>query len=212
MTQALIVDGYALFRASVRDILHATGFFSDILEAANSGEFISSAASDNSVSLAVIHPRSIGLSETDCLNLTGRVMKNTHILLFRDGETPIASSANDPRVTILPRAANCDDVTKAVEAIKTTAALAPAVTHRTARTQNPAPVGSDIARNLSYRQRQVMAMVAEGLANKEIAHRLGIAEGTVKAHIHAVFRALGVTNRTQAVIRFGSALRMAAAC
>ena len=57
-------------------------------------------------------------------------------------------------------------------------------------------------RNLSRRQREIINMVADGLANKEIAARLGIAEGTVKAHMHAVFKALGVTNRTQAVVLY----------
>ena len=58
---------------------------------------------------------------------------------------------------------------------------------------------------LSYRQKQILSMAADGLPNKEIAARLSIAEGTVKAHMHAIFKVLGVSNRTQAVIRYGAA-------
>ena len=58
------------------------------------------------------------------------------------------------------------------------------------------------ARRITRRQQQVIGMVSEGLANKEIAARLGIAEGTVKAHVHTVFRALGTTNRTQAALAY----------
>ena len=51
---------------------------------------------------------------------------------------------------------------------------------------------------LTSRQLQVLELVAEGLSNKSIAHRLRISEGTMKMHIAAAFRAIGATNRTQA--------------
>jgi DNA-binding NarL/FixJ family response regulator len=53
---------------------------------------------------------------------------------------------------------------------------------------------------LSEREREVLAMVAEGLPNKLIATRLAISEKTVKAHLTNVFRTIGVTDRTQAAL------------
>jgi DNA-binding NarL/FixJ family response regulator len=53
---------------------------------------------------------------------------------------------------------------------------------------------------LSGREREVLAMVAEGLPNKLIAQRLGISEKTVKAHLTSVYRQIGVTDRTQAAL------------
>jgi DNA-binding NarL/FixJ family response regulator len=55
-------------------------------------------------------------------------------------------------------------------------------------------------RNLSPRETEVLDLVAAGLANKQIARRLGISERTVKAHLTAVFQELGVTDRTQAAL------------
>jgi two-component system, NarL family, nitrate/nitrite response regulator NarL len=49
---------------------------------------------------------------------------------------------------------------------------------------------------LTARQREIMLIVAEGLSNKEIARRLNISEGTVKIHLHQIFRHLGISNRT----------------
>jgi DNA-binding NarL/FixJ family response regulator len=46
----------------------------------------------------------------------------------------------------------------------------------------------------------VLQLVAQGLANKQIARRLGISERTVKAHLTNVFSALGVSDRTQAAL------------
>jgi len=51
--------------------------------------------------------------------------------------------------------------------------------------------------HLTPREREVAVMAASGLPNKRIAGRLGLAEGTVKLHLHSAFRKLGVSNRTQ---------------
>jgi DNA-binding NarL/FixJ family response regulator len=54
--------------------------------------------------------------------------------------------------------------------------------------------------DLSAREREVLDLVAEGLANKQIAHRLGITERTVKVHVGNVFRRIGVSDRTSAAL------------
>jgi len=53
---------------------------------------------------------------------------------------------------------------------------------------------------LTERQTEVLRLIAEGCSNKEIARRLDLSENTVKIHVSAVFRALGVNNRTQAAV------------
>jgi DNA-binding NarL/FixJ family response regulator len=57
-----------------------------------------------------------------------------------------------------------------------------------------------IPTSLTPREREVLTLLADGLANKQIARRLGIAEKTVKAHLTRVFAALDVTDRTQAAL------------
>jgi DNA-binding NarL/FixJ family response regulator len=54
--------------------------------------------------------------------------------------------------------------------------------------------------SLTERETSVLRLVAEGLANKEIARRLSISEKTVKAHLNNVFAKLGVHSRTEAAI------------
>ena len=53
---------------------------------------------------------------------------------------------------------------------------------------------------LTGRQAQVLALLVRGLSNREIATRLGLSEGTVKIHATAIFKALGVSSRTQALV------------
>ena len=54
--------------------------------------------------------------------------------------------------------------------------------------------------HLTPRQRDVLALLCEGLPNKLICRRLNIASGTVKAHISSILRELGVSSRLQAVV------------
>ena len=57
--------------------------------------------------------------------------------------------------------------------------------------------------DLTPQQFRVLSMLLSGLLNKQIAFELDVSEATVKAHVTAVLRKLGVTNRTQAVLRVG---------
>lgn len=59
---------------------------------------------------------------------------------------------------------------------------------------------SNGAKKLTNRQSQVLELVAQGMSNKQIAYEMGVSEATVKLHINALLRAVGATNRTQAVI------------
>jgi len=78
----------------------------------------------------------------------------------------------------------------------------------------PAAIGAHPAElGLTERQTQVLALMVRGLSNREIAARLGLSEGTVKIHATAIFKALGVSSRTQALVavaRYGIDLEQAA--
>lgn len=58
-------------------------------------------------------------------------------------------------------------------------------------------------RELTPQQFRVLQMVGAGQLNKQIAHELGVSEATIKAHMTAIMRKLGVSNRTQAVLLAG---------
>ncbi len=75
--------------------------------------------------------------------------------------------------------------------------------------QEPRAAGEDereIARRISEltpQQFRVLQMLSTGLLNKQIAWELGVSEATVKAHMTAILRKLGASNRTQAVLLAG---------
>jgi len=48
---------------------------------------------------------------------------------------------------------------------------------------------------LSGREQEILFLLGEGMANKEIAHRLGLAEGTVRIHVHNIYQKTGIPSR-----------------
>lgn len=75
----------------------------------------------------------------------------------------------------------------------------PAVDRNTSKEAPRSAQAANLAR-LTPRQRDVLALIAEGLSNKEIGEHLSIAETTTKIHVAALMRALGVRNRTEAAV------------
>ena len=61
--------------------------------------------------------------------------------------------------------------------------------------------GSHSVMNLSKREKEVLGLLAQGLSNPEIGHRLFISPVTVKVHVHHIFEKLGVKSRAEATLR-----------
>jgi DNA-binding NarL/FixJ family response regulator len=62
---------------------------------------------------------------------------------------------------------------------------------------------------LTERQRQIAMLACQGLSNKELAQILGLAEGTVKIHLNAIYTKLGVRSKIALMVRFGTLRRVA---
>lgn len=60
---------------------------------------------------------------------------------------------------------------------------------------------SNTARQVTFRERQIISLVAEGKTNKEIAFQLLLTEGTIKEYLNRIFRKFGVSNRTELAVR-----------
>lgn len=87
-----------------------------------------------------------------------------------------------------------EQVVRAVEVVQKGELVAPRQLLRYLLSQDETPEVDD----LSVRQREILEMVAEGLSNAEIAGRLYLSESTIKQHLRAAYKLLGVRNRTEA--------------
>lgn len=101
--------------------------------------------------------------------------------------------------------ASAADIVAAVRAVFHGEAVCPPHLCRTlfryvARMAREMPVRSSTSRSgLTLRQQQLVALVAKGLTNKEIASRLNLSEFTVRNHIHRILKQVDAGSRSQAV-------------
>lgn len=109
----------------------------------------------------------------------------------------ITAALDAGAVGYLLKDAAADDV---VRGIRAAAEGGAPLDPRAARALLDAAAAPDPLEGLSPRERDVLALLLEGLPNKLIARRLGITEKTVKTHLTSVFRTIGVTDRVQAVL------------
>ena len=72
----------------------------------------------------------------------------------------------------------------------------PSYDQSASRGQGSIAITENMLTVLTDRERQIMALVSEGLPNKEIGRRLNIAGGTIKVHLHHIFQKLEISNRT----------------
>ena len=99
----------------------------------------------------------------------------------------------------LPRSASADAIVAAVEAAAAGLVVLPTEALHNAHSATPAAHAPPGPPTLTAREAQILALLADGLVNKQIAARLGISRHTVKSHLDALFHKLGVTTRAEAV-------------
>lgn len=127
------------------------------------------------------------------------------ILLLSDDTQNAAALQAHPNLVWgwLPLDTSADELTAAVRAVyQGLWVIAPAFRRAVlAESASPARLSADseLVESLTARESQVLQGLAQGLANKQIAHQLGISENTVKYHISSIYAKLGAANRTEAV-------------
>ena len=106
----------------------------------------------------------------------------------------------------VPKSANPADISAALHAVMAGDLWVPVLWQKQIFEQQHQDAENDLdlaakVAQLTHQQYKVLYYLTEGWLNKQIAYDLHISEATVKAHITAIFRKLGVTNRTQVVIQ-----------
>jgi DNA-binding NarL/FixJ family response regulator len=105
---------------------------------------------------------------------------------------------------VISAAASADEIAAAVHAVGEGLWVgAPGLVKTLMRPQRRGDVAGEesVIESLTAREREVLQLMAEGLANKQIALRLSISEHTVKFHLSSLYGKLGVASRTEAVKR-----------
>lgn len=186
----LLVDDHPLFRdgfAQMARVLRPHWTLAYAASAAEALSILSQIAPD----LAIID---IGLPGDDGFILLKAIAERAPAM-----PQVLISGRNDAAVRVRAQACGARAYIVKTMAPETIVSLLDAVINGSIRFGTDEPIG-DVP-TLTRRQAEILDLLAEGHGNKEIRHRLGIAERTVRAHLTELFQLLGAHSRTQALIR-----------
>ncbi len=205
MPQLLIADDHPLFRAALRSAAAEAADDVSTCEAASLDEVLKilEARPDIDLVLLDLHmPGNHGLAGLAAIRAQYPAVA---VALVSANEDPqiIRRALDHGAAAYIPKSAGLEELRDAIRTVLGCEEwLPPAVRPAVARARS-APGDADLAARLASltpQQFRVLALVAEGLLNKQIADRLDVQERTIKAHLSAIFEKLGARNRTQASV------------
>ncbi|MBK6954426.1 MAG: response regulator transcription factor [Actinomycetales bacterium] len=194
----VLVDDHRLVRAGLRGIIDAAADLTVVGEAADGSEALAvvRAAQPDVVLMDLSMPGVDGIEGTARLRDAGESARVVVLTSFVEHDRVTAALAAGAVGYLLEDS----DPRDVLEAIRSAAAGHAPLDARVARALLPSSKPADPAAALSGREREVLLLVAQGMANKQVARQLGISERTVKAHLGNVFRHIGVADRTSAAL------------
>jgi DNA-binding NarL/FixJ family response regulator len=206
--RVLLVDDQALFREGLRTLLSIYPELDIVGEAANGLEALQQVESlrPDVVLMDLRMPILDGVTATRQLKEV-RPSSRVIILTTFDDDEHVFDGLRAGAVGYLLKDVSSE---KLVEAIRTTARggsflqpniAAKLVAEFARMDETPAAQPQQLIDPLSQRELEILALVAAGASNKEIAAKLYIAEGTVKNHVTNILSKLGVRDRTQAALQ-----------
>jgi DNA-binding NarL/FixJ family response regulator len=198
--KVLVADDHAIFRQGLRVVLGDLDQTVQILEAADFGEALAIAKDAPDLSLLLADLRMPQMDGFEGLRALRRLLPRTPIMVLSASEeaADLFGALESGASGYLPKSAPAPVILDALRLVLAGGVYVPRdlvsgggkLFARPAATPSRGGV-------LTPRQHEVLALIADGHSNKEIAHRIGTSEGTVKVHITAIMRALGVRNRVQ---------------
>jgi DNA-binding NarL/FixJ family response regulator len=203
MTSLLIADDHPLFRAALR--LAASESLPDcrVKEVADLSGALTALATEPDTDLVLLDlhmPGSQGLSGLAALR--GQHPGVAVLVVSAHDEPHIVRRALDHGAAgFIPKSASPAEIGEAIRSVLDCGNWLPPTLAAAVAALPADPADTDLASRLARlteQQSRVLALLAEGLLNKQIADRLAIQERTVKAHVTAIFEKLKVRNRTQA--------------
>lgn len=204
MPRVLIADDHPLFRAAIRDVVGqvfaAQGWEFAVVEATGADEAAAAVEQDDDFDLILLDlsmPGARGLSTL--IALRSRAPSTPIVVVSSvDDATTVRQAVACGAAGFIPKSSSKDLIAEALAVVFAGGVFLPPGMQDDAEPEPP----SRPADALTQRQLAVLDLLSRGLSNKLIARDLDISDMTVKAHVTAILRKLGVTSRTQAVVMF----------
>lgn len=200
MIRVFIADDQALVRQGIRALLGTDSEFVVAGEASGGSDTIASVTRSavDVLLLDVRMPDRNGIEVIRDLGQKGELPPTLILTTFDDDAAVIDGIRSGARGFLL-KDASFEQLASAIRALASGAtAFQPATAERLF---SAAPATEIAPHALTDRETEVVRLMAGGFSNKEIAHALGTAEGTIKNHVSNILAKLGARDRTRAVLR-----------
>jgi DNA-binding NarL/FixJ family response regulator len=199
----LIADDHPLFRSALHQALSlGLGDEARLVEAASIAELETqlSAKSDwDLVLLDLNMPGAYGFS--GLVLLRGQYPQVPVVMISAQEEAAVVARSREFGASgFIPKSSSLEVIQEAVRAVLDGDVWWPNLGDESVAVSPEEREASAGLASLTPQQFRVLTMVCEGLLNKQIAYQLNVSEATVKAHVTAIFRKLGVRTRTQAAL------------
>lgn len=203
MSEILIADDHPLYRDALRRALSQAAPGASLFEASTVPELLALVEAHAEAELLLLDLHMPGARGFSALaHLRGQHPGLPVIVVSAHEEASVARRALAHGATgYIPKSSSAETIVDAIRHVRDGEIwLPPAMGASTAPLKDDeAQIAARIA-ELTPQQFRVLAMIAEGLLNKQIAYELGVSEATVKAHMTAIMRKLGCNNRTQVAL------------
>jgi DNA-binding NarL/FixJ family response regulator len=198
MIRLLIVDDHPIVRDGLRGVFAAEPDLEVIGEAANGAEAVDRAGQADVVLMDLRMP---GMGGVEAITRLRETCPDVRVLVLTtfDTDSDVLPAIEAGATGYLLKDAPREELVRAVRsAHRGESVLSPSVAGRLmGRVRRPAEAGP--AGTLSRREREVLALVADGTTNREAARKLFVSEATIKTHLLHIYDKLGVRDRAAAV-------------
>jgi two-component system nitrate/nitrite response regulator NarL len=191
----LVVDDHAILRQGLAALLTGAGAASEVLHAASQADGLALAAAHPDLDAVFLDLRLPDGDGVAAIGAFAELNPALPIIIVSASEDPadVRRAIDHGALGYVPKSASPETMLSAVRLVMSGGVYVPPLMLTAQQARDGAPLSTP--EPLTPRQTEVLGALARGMSNKQIGLHFGLSEKTVKVHVGAICRALGVTNR-----------------
>lgn len=204
--RALIVDDHQLLRGGLRLLLKDMVGVEECYEAGSIEEALSVVSSTDALDLVTFDLSLPGMAGVEALTALVEALPTARVVVVSRSESrdDILGALGAGAHGYVPKSLTSEQTAEAIQEVLAGRIYAPLALHRTEKPAPPAPPKARQSygeHSFTARQTAVLETLLTGASTRKIATQLGLAEGTVKIHLAAIYRILGVHSRAEVIAK-----------